>query len=417
MLLIANDCLKYQDNDRPSSGELCERLAVLKESRRYRESFQTYFNEIQTKNNQIAYLDQQLQEKDRILLEKENQLQWCQQQLIDIQQTVHSLQGQVDELQLQLSRQNLISSQLPPRSQLACVKLTWRFGGKTSLPVCRGATVVNEGLAYFMNAGGEVCSYNSMTQEWNEVAKCPYMDSCLAVVKGLLVAIGGCKTIQEYDTYSSKLLSLPSYNPAFLDMPTRRRSATCVTTDNILVVAGGRIGPLRSDCIDVVEVMKVIDHRTQVWSTVASLPHCYARASVAINGDQFYMLGGTDGKGWTKLVLTCSLAQLLQSSFSSSPSSVWQSIAETPAYNSTCATINGHLFAIGGCNANCVPSADIHRYNPRGNSWDYICNIPTRKYLACVAILSTGEVMVVGGKNNEQGCDTDLVEVAALNCD
>ena len=38
LLPIAVDCLHYQENERPSSEELCQRLAGLKETREYRES-------------------------------------------------------------------------------------------------------------------------------------------------------------------------------------------------------------------------------------------------------------------------------------------------------------------------------------------------------------------------------------------
>jgi hypothetical protein len=80
-------------------------------------------------------------------------------------------------------------------------------------------------------------------------------------------------------------------------------------------VAGGDIGPSNADRLNSVEVM---DTETLVWSTVACFPHPYSGASVAICGDQLYMLGGYDDMGETKSVLTCSLTELLQSSTSSS---------------------------------------------------------------------------------------------------
>ena len=41
LLPIARDCLQFQDKERPSSEELCQTLADLKETREYRESTQT----------------------------------------------------------------------------------------------------------------------------------------------------------------------------------------------------------------------------------------------------------------------------------------------------------------------------------------------------------------------------------------
>jgi gas vesicle protein len=62
LLPIAVDCLHYQEKDRPSSEELCQTLAGLKESREYRESVQQIQDEIQSNIDQILLLTKQLQE-------------------------------------------------------------------------------------------------------------------------------------------------------------------------------------------------------------------------------------------------------------------------------------------------------------------------------------------------------------------
>ena len=72
LLPIANHCLQYQERSRPSSEELCQRLASLKESREYRESTQQIQN---ANSDQILLLTKQLQEKDRQVLEKDRSLQ------------------------------------------------------------------------------------------------------------------------------------------------------------------------------------------------------------------------------------------------------------------------------------------------------------------------------------------------------
>ena len=106
------------------------------------------------------------------------------------------------------------------------------------------------------------------------------------------------------------------------------------------------------------------------------------------------MLGGEDNKGKTKSLLTCSLTELLQSS---SSSSIWHRVADAPAYHSTCAAVNGELLAVGGNDKDDNPSSAIHKYNPTTNSWDLISNMPTARYEYLVAVLSTNEMMVVGG--------------------
>jgi N-acetylneuraminic acid mutarotase len=142
---------------------------------------------------------------------------------------------------------------------------------------------------------------------------------------------------------------------------------------------------------------------------VASLPHPYSEASATICGDQFYMLGGFDGKGKTKSVLTCSLTELLQSS---SSSSIWHRVADAPAYHSTCAAVNGELLAVGGCDKDDKPSSAIHKYNPTTISWDLISNIPTARWFCLVAVLPTNELMVVGGYN--KGGNSKIVEMSLI---
>ena len=476
---IANHCLHYQERSRPSSEELCQRLAGLKGSREYRESKQNHINEIQAKDNQIVSQARQLQEKDtllqqraeqiasqnqqlhdknRLIQDKDNQLQQYalqkrqfRQQLKEqekvtavIQQTNHSLQRQVEQLQQQLSQQSLKPPQPPPPSQAQVrggqlqereslkqlpvqpdhqphprrgrkITLNWKYGGKAPLKMSEGIAVVNGSVAYFMNGCGEICCYNSTNKKWSQLPKCPhvYTGSSLAVVNGQLTAIGGCKDVFRRNSYTNKLFSLPSYEEIFPPMPTRRRNTAAVTTKEHLIVAGGTTG--LSTTTNNITTVEVMETKTLVWSTVASLPHPYNNASGTICRNQFYMLGGNDNKDMTKSMVTCSLTELLQSSSSSSSSSsVWHRVADAPAYLSTCAIVNGELLAVGGRDKDDKPTAAIHKYNPTTNSWDLISKMTTARYCSLVAVLPTNEMMVVGGRI-EGWQYIDNVEVARFN--
>ena len=84
LLPIAIDCLKYEERERPSSEELCQRLAGLKESTKYRQSVKKQRDEFRAKDDQLSAVTQQLREmtvekeeiiqaKDRTLQQKERQ--------------------------------------------------------------------------------------------------------------------------------------------------------------------------------------------------------------------------------------------------------------------------------------------------------------------------------------------------------
>ena len=135
LLPIAMNCLRYQESERPSNEELCQRLADLKDSREYRENVHQQQDEILIKENQIMSFTEQLRDKDYQLqqLQEQNrehqneialqasELQWLKQHLeeyeqvtAEIQKTNHSLKREVERLQKQLSQQGLKPPQPPP---------------------------------------------------------------------------------------------------------------------------------------------------------------------------------------------------------------------------------------------------------------------------------------------------------------
>ena len=402
---------------------------------------------LQQNENKLHEQDRLLQWKERQLMEeissRERHLRKCNQKLkekekviADIQQTNHSLQKQVEQLQQQLSQKSRKPPQPPPPYQPKArgrqlqereslkplcvpslqvdhkphphrsskITMNWSGGGKAPFAMERGAAVVDGNVAYFINYSGEVCSYSSATRDWSKLRKCLHQYSTLAVVNGQLTAIGGCKNLHIKDTYTNKLLSLRgNWMEVFPPMTTKRRGTTSLTTKEHLIMAGGATGPDSGDRSNAVEVMNT---KTLVWSTVASLPHPYTRASGTICADQLFMLGGWDDKSQTKSVLTCSLTELLQSS--SSSSSIWHRVADIPAYLSTCAAVNEELLAVGGCDKDDKPTAAIHKYSPTTNSWDLISNMLTARYHCLVAVLPTNEMMVVNVRYH------DKVEIASF---
>ena len=98
LLSIVIDCLQFQEMDRPSSEELCQRLAGLKESGEYIDSIQNHHDQIQARDNQIISQTQQLQEKDRLLQHTEAMNTSLTQQL---QEKDRLLQQSVDEITTQ----------------------------------------------------------------------------------------------------------------------------------------------------------------------------------------------------------------------------------------------------------------------------------------------------------------------------
>ena len=195
LLPIAVDCLHYQENERPSSEELCQRLADLKATKEYRESVE----QVEGVQNDIAELERQMgevqarevttvqqlcEENQRLqdeILSKNFQLHQRERQ---IQSQLQQLQGEIQskdaqlrqkELQIQQLKQDysMIEKQLqcqpslqhvhhqepcPPTKQIKVGE--WRDRGKAPYAMVRGAAVVDGNVAYFIhcNHPNQVCS-------------------------------------------------------------------------------------------------------------------------------------------------------------------------------------------------------------------------------------------------------------------
>ena len=509
LLVIAMDCLRYQERERPSSEELCQRLAGLKENTEYGESVQQVEreqnniatlerqigemqvreaatvqrlrDELQQKDvtikskdellqqeerelrSHIRRLNQQLEEQQRQLqpVNKDDQLQQEERELRShirrlnqqleeqeqvtavIQQTNHSLQRQVEQLQQRLSQQtrsttkstrqpqpvaleaqvrrrqlqqNQVKQSQPSpvqKSHTSTKKLMiteWKDGRRAPIEMSRGACVVDGDVAYFMNDDGQTCLFNSSTRRWSQLPTCPCIFSSLAVIRGLLTAIGG---LSQSSVDQNKLLSIvddrnKKWVEHFPPMPTKRRLTAAVTTKQHLIVACGMRGLSRLNTVE------VLDIETLVWSTAASLPRTYSRASATIYGDHLYMLGGYDDCGETKSVLTCSLTELLRSCGKTSSDSVWSRIADAPVVGATCASVGGELVAVGGEDTAVSKNTPaVYKYNMISKLWDVITNMPTARYFCLVAVLPTNEMIVVGGLIGYTS--SNIVEIAKIN--
>ena len=453
LLVIALDCLQYHEDERPSSVEICQQLASLKESSKYLESIQREQDEVtrlkcQIKEMQVkeaehleeidSEFQQKLRQKDRAhgkairqkdsqirsknaeLVARAKEIRRLKQQIEDqvqytaeIEQAKLALERQMKQLQkcIDQSTQKLHSKvvscpvQIDGDHQNSPVPMHWRNGGRVPVfEMARGDVVVKGNVAYFMSYSGVLCSYDSVKKTWNEQPKCTYKCSSLAVIGDWVTTIGGFYG-QFISTDKLLILIDEKWVERFPPMPTKRYNSAAVTTKEYLIMAGEKSGKSSKTSLSAVEVM---DISTKTWSTVASLLHPYSGASATICGDHVYLVGGSDDSREKMTVLACSVTQLLQASLSA-----WHQVADTVTYYSTCTTINGELVAIGGYNRQGRIMKDVYRYDSTKNAWNTVSSMPTPRYDCLVAVLpSSNEVMVVGGR--EHFGAGNKVEVATL---
>ena len=299
----------------------------------------------------------------------------------DLTKEIHKLQQQLQEKEQQIRKKDLII-----KAQECPVKLPTGI---------QGSAAVEGNIAYFRIGGDpSVYAYDSSNSKWLCIyPECPSIRFGIAVINGLLTAIGG----QQDGKVIGTLLSLTGegrnkqWSEKFYPMPTKRLFPGILHYQKLLIIAGGTSSGLDGDNMSTVEVM---DTETLHWTTTKSLPHPFTEAWLAVCGDKVYMLGGNICKSPSKTAFTCSLNDLYDRS------GKWDTIPNVPVYNATCATVDGQLLAVGGKTTSeegMTNSSAIYAYNPTEKSWSIKYHMKTARSFCLAAALPNNELIVVGG--------------------
>ena len=379
---------------------------------------------IEIKERELQQTRGQLRASEQLVSEFQQSLQQKDKTITDLQQTISAHERKIQQLEQQDTASRHQPQQQPvttPHTTVAAAqkdisKITWREGKNAPQKMYRGAAVAHGNTAYFTpDSSTKVYSYQNIhgQEQWSQLPDNPNRNCGLAVIDGLLTSVGG------YNNGSTNtLLSLTGegerkqWCAIFPPMPTARTAATCVTTEQALVVAGGHDGSR----LATVEVMNI---STKQWTTVSPLPQKQSDLSGAICGDTLYLAGGLRGyTGLSKSVFACSLPDLLTSSNSlgsrirqplSQRQNVWKEVSSLPVVGSTLASFNGHLLAIGGENDSRNPTSDVYRYDPHTDSWNVVSQMKIKRSDG-LAVTLPDHLIVVGGYI--QGIKiTDSVEI------
>ena len=405
--LVINCLMK--ENERPSALQLSNRLWELKRASEYAENVEQFFCGVSQ--------DQKFQSGDKIKeSEKQKRIAKLEKMLNEKDEQLQNLQRmmQVKDREIQEAKYLAVR---PVKKE--CVKdikrMVWVEGGCAPEAMCRGAAVVHGNTAYFRPGGSFYIYCYKHTPgdkgKWLILAMNPYENFGLAVIDSFLVSIGG------EDTHpSGALLALSMEGGTkwlageFPSMPTPRCSAACVTSQHILVVAGGLAGRMY---LDTVEVM---DMDSKQWSSASPIPEKLWLLSPAICGDTLYLAGGASHSVPSKSVFACSVQDLLpptsirsklRRSFSQSQN-LWRNVCSLPVSTSTLVSFNDILLAIGGRDDTKTPTSDVYRYDSETDSWCLASYMKNKQTLRFAVTFGNECILVVGGVRNAK---TDAVEI------
>ena len=201
-------------------------------------------------------------------------------------------------------------------------------------------------------------------------------------------------------------------------MPTARWSPDVLSLQSALVVAGGCISLISSTFTAAVEIFKP---GTSQWYKADALPTACSHISlglVAINNTCYALGGYCSGSNLTQ-ALHASVDDLLgnavpanqttnSGSSDTHDQSAWKTLPNTPTYQPAAAVLAGHLLAIGGKEISGGDAAkkEVYMYSPSANSWVYINDLPAPRSATAAADLSSTEVLVIGGWDDDGIMDT-----------
>jgi len=263
-----------------------------------------------------------------------------------------------------------------------------------------GATAVDGNTVYITPKHScHVWAYDLKEDKWTRLPDCPQWGAGLALINGLLTAVGG-KT-NDSDDATNTLVSLTEsrseWTEHFPPMPVKLSHPAVVCTGNHLLVTD-----------EMKNIVYVMDTTSLKWFSAGSLPlDCSVyNYSLAVRGTELYMLDSIGS------VISCSLPTLLQSSSAVQPETtdMWRRLAYVPVEDSTLTTLCGQLVAVGGRHVRSEPVDTIHLYDPSMDSWHIIGHMPIARYHCLVATLLGDTLVVIGGNTGVllRPCDVEV---------
>ena len=425
--LLQENQAVIQANDRQLRANAAQLQANDRQLRECQHTIASRERAVEMKERELQQTQGQLQASEQLVSEFQQSLQQKDKTITDLQQTMSAHERKIQQLEQQDTasrdqpRQKSVtrSQRMMAAAKKDISKMIWRKGKYAPEKMARGAAAVHGNTAYFRPCySNKVYSYQNILgkEQCSQLPDNTNENCGLAVIDGLLTSVGGAN-----NDFINTLLSLTGegmrkqWSEIFPPMPTPRQSVACITTEQSLVVAGGRGS---GSVLDIVEVMNI---NTKQWTTVSPLPKKQTELSATVCGDTLYLAGGfARGKKTSKSVFTCSLTDLLTSSnllgseirrtFSQSQN-VWKEISSLPVTRSTLASFNGQLLAIGGKDDSLNRTTNVYRYDSHTNSWNVISQMKNNRSMCLAVTLHEDHLIVVGGCTQSGYLTTDSVEI------
>ena len=417
LLLVAIHCLKSLTKDRPTAEKICLRLSHLKESEKYYQKsselsetapqlnvdLERAVKEAETCQKLVAEFQQSLIVKDEIIKSKDKAL--CQKE-----KEIRALKKCLEDSNSQIRGEDAGSGE-----RAEPLRLQWEKELCSPIEIAGESAAVQGSTAYFCDGinRSQILKYESVTEKW-DILECPKQFFSIAIVDGLLTAIGG--EVSGKPTKTLLSLGQSEWTEVFPQMIYYHIAPGIACTSTSLIVAGGR-GPDKEKA-----PVEVMDIKSLCWFTATSLPYSRSHLNATVCGEKLYLSGGFPSQK-SSSVLSCLVSNLVRSATSPSqtsganstgsktlpsPTDVWSESAELPVKLSTLVTVQNRLLAIGGRSFDGSDVSDLLQYDPVSNSWRKIGALGLKRRLCLAAVIPKNKLLVVGGWNKDGSSLTSI---------
>ena len=457
LLPISLDCLNDVDVKRPSAPQLCERIAIVKESPEYAQSkdilvtahqnsaAQADVSQIPSKELENFIFQKQELENLRSVLDDErkknaSEISEAKKQIYQLEETnaeqeyeiehlkkclgsavsdKESLEEKMEALQLNTNTQPDQPQPIRPVrtrsfSSKSC-ELSWMEGAKAP-PECqisKGYAVVIGDIVYVSSFSNKIGAYNSSNESWSMLPECPTSEFAMVDINGDLTIIGGCSTPGSYSsslyTYYEDDTEKQRWNDDYPPMLTKRKAVAAICTQSVLIVAGGEG---EGECV--LTKVEILDINTRTWNSTVSLPSGRKNATLVTCGHCLYLIGGKSGKSDHNKESTtnyaCSLGVILPMrqpdtlfkhiAGTIDPLRYWAKTVNIPVTQTASVSVGNRLYAIGGRNLLGEAVRNVYVYDLSANTWQLISRMVTSRYSCVAAVLQNNRLMVFGGQTD-----------------
>jgi len=218
--------------------------------------------------------------------------------------------------------------------------------------------------------------YHLNTNIW-ETIDTPHESFAIAVLTGKVLIVGG--TTKMYHVTNKVLVLESGQWRDYTEMASKRRNATAVSHQSMMIVMGGVAGS-HTSC-----TTELFDDITGQWFKSGDLPQPLSYLHSVIVGNKLFVLGGRNAEGKLSTAMYAAPLDTL-----SNRQVKWEHLVDTPCNGPAAFGLNNqYLLTVG--------EKSIYILNSVANAWENIATLPEHAMNTAVVCEDISRLVIIGG--------------------